>query len=330
MGAGHAHGPSLVPGERPDLTRFAWLSIATALVTMAAKLVAYQLTGSVGLLSDAAESVVNLVAAFVALIALSVAARPADEAHPFGHTKAEYFSAAVEGLLIVVAAVAIIWAAVARFVRPQPLENVGVGLAVALGAAVLNGAVAIILLRAGRRHRSITLEADGRHLLTDVWTTGGVLVAVLLVALTGWLRLDPLIAFVVGCNIIWMGWHLIRRSLDGLLDRALPAADLAVLQGVFDLHRTPDVEFHALRTREAGHRRFVSVHVQVPGAWTVQQGHDLAHEVEDEIRDRLQACEVDTHIEPLGTESGPDADPACVTPVGDPHPHEHEHPHPRG
>ncbi len=298
MGSGHAHGPGLVPRERSDLTRFAWLSIGTALVTMAAKLVAYQLTGSVGLLSDAAESVVNLVAAFVALIALHVAARPADDAHPYGHTKAEYFSAAVEGLLIVVAAVAIIWAAVERFVHPQQLENVGVGLAVSLGAAVLNGVVAVVLLRAGRRHRSITLEADGQHLLTDVWTSAGVVVAVVLVALTGWLRLDPLIAFAVGCNIIWAGWGLIRRSLDGLLDRSLPGPELATLHAVLDRHRGPDVEFHALRTREAGHRRFVSVHVMVPGAWSVQQGHDLAHVVEDEIRAELHACEVDTHIEP--------------------------------
>jgi cation diffusion facilitator family transporter len=269
-----------------------------------------------GLLSDAAESVVNLVAALVALIALSVAARPADDAHPYGHTKAEYFSAAVEGLLIVAASVAIIWAAVERFVRPEPLENVGVGLAVAVGAAILNGAVALVLVRAGRRHRSITLEADGRHLLTDVWTTGGVVVAVLLVPVTGWLRLDPLIAFLVGCNIVWTGWQLIRRSLDGLLDRALPAEDMAVLTAVLDRHRGQDVEFHALRTREAGHRRFVSVHVMVPGGWTVQQGHDLAHTVEDEIRAELQACEVDTHIEPIGTDVDADGDRLCADPAG--------------
>lgn len=309
MGAGHSHGPSLVPGERSSLTKFAWLAIATALVTMAGKLIAFQLTGSVGLLSDAAESIVNLVAAFVALIALHVAARPADDAHPYGHTKAEYFSAAVEGLLIVVAAIAIIWTAVERFVRPEPLENVGVGLAVAVGAAVVNGIVALVLIRAGRRHRSITLEADGKHLLTDVWTTGGVIVAVLLVPITGWLRIDPIVAFVIGCNIIWTGWQLIRRSLDGLLDRALPPEDMVVLNGVLDRHRGPDVEFHALRTREAGHRRFVSVHVMVPGEWTVQQGHDLAHVVEDEIRAELHACEVDTHIEPHEDESA----------------HEHEH-----
>jgi cation diffusion facilitator family transporter len=298
MGSGHSHGAGLAPGGRADLTRFAWLSIGTALVTMAAKLVAFQLTGSVGLLSDAAESIVNLVAAFVALIALHVAARPADDNHPYGHTKAEYFAAALEGLMICVAAVAIIWTAVARFVRPQPLENVGVGLTVSVGAAVLNGVVALVLLRAGRAHRSITLEADGKHLLTDVWTSASVLVGVVLVPLTGWLRLDPLVAFVVGCNIVWTGWHLVRRSLDGLLDRSLPAPDMATLNAVLDRHRGPHVEFHALRTREAGHQRFVSVHVQVPGEWTVQQGHDLAHVVEDEIRAELHACEVDTHIEP--------------------------------
>jgi cation diffusion facilitator family transporter len=305
MGSGHSHGAGLAPGGRSDLTKFAWLSIGAALVTMAAKLVAFQLTGSVGLLSDAAESIVNLVAAFVALIALHVAARPADDNHPYGHTKAEYFSAGVEGLMICAAAVAIIWTAVARFVDPQPLENVGVGLAVSVAAALLNGAVALVLLRTGREHRSITLEADGRHLLTDVWTSAGVVVGVVLVPLTGWLRLDPLVAFAVGCNIVWTGWHLVRRSLDALLDRSLPATDLASLQAVLERHRGADVEFHALRTREAGHQRYVSLHVLVPGGWTVQRGHDLAHVVEDEIRAELHACEVDTHIEPRETGHAP-------------------------
>lgn len=195
------------PATRPDLTRYARLAIGAAVVTIALKSGAYLLTGSVGLLSDAAESVVNLVAAVVALVALRVAAQPFDADHHFGHSKAEYFSAALEGIMIFVAAAFILWTSVQRFLNPEPLQNVGIGLVNSVAAAVVNGIVAVVLMRAGRRHRSITLVADGKHLLTDVWTSAGVVVAVVLVALTGWLRLDPIIAFLVGCNIIWTGWQ---------------------------------------------------------------------------------------------------------------------------
>lgn len=285
--------------RRADLTKFAWLSIATALVTMALKFTAYLITDSVGLLSDALESTVNLVAAVVALIALTVAAKPADSGHHFGHTKAEYFSAVVEGVMIFVAAVFILVSAVHRLLSPQPLENVGIGLAISVLAAVLNGAVAVVLLRAGRQHRSITLVADGRHLMTDVWTTAGVVLGVALVALTGWLRLDPLVALLVGVNIIWTGWKLISDSVGGLLDRALDEETQQVIESVLAEFRCEEVLFHAVRSREAGHRSFLSMHVLVPGDWSVRRGHDLAEELEQRLTAEVEHLEVTTHLEPI-------------------------------
>jgi cation diffusion facilitator family transporter len=287
---------------RENLTRFAWLSIAAAVATIALKFGAYVLTGSVGLLSDAAESVVNLVAAFVALIALHVAAQPADAEHQFGHTKAEYFSAAVEGVMIFVAAVFILVTSVQRFLAPEPLENVGVGLGISVAASVLNGVVAFVLMRAGRKHTSITLVADGKHLLTDVWTSAGVVVGVLLVVLTGWLRLDPIIAFLVGCNIIWTGWHLVRDSVDGLMDHAPSAEDRANIQAVLDEFTARDgdgIVIHGVRARVAGHVQHIAFHVLVPGTWTVRQGHDLLEEIEEAFHERLGHVQVDTHLEPL-------------------------------
>ena len=287
---------------RENLTRFAWLSIAAAVATIALKFGAYVLTGSVGLLSDAAESVVNLVAAFVALIALHVAAQPADAEHQFGHTKAEYFSAAVEGVMIFVAAVFILVTSVQRFLAPEPLENVGVGLGISVAASVLNGVVAFVLMRAGRKHTSITLVADGKHLLTDVWTSAGVVVGVLLVVLTGWLRLDPIIAFLVGCNIIWTGWHLVRDSVDGLMDHAPSAEDRANIQAVLDEFTARDgdgIVIHGVRARVAGHVQHIAFHVLVPGTWTVRQGHDLLEEIEEAFHERLGHVQVDTHLEPI-------------------------------
>lgn len=286
------------PSRRVDLTRFAWLSIAAALVTITLKTAAYLLTGSVGLLSDAAESVVNLVAAFVALIALNVAAQPKDDDHHFGHSKAEYFSAGVEGLMILVAALVIIWAAVGRFLHPSAIENVGIGLSVSVVASLVNGAVAMVLMRAGRAHRSITLTADGKHLLTDVWTSAGVVIGVLLVALTGWLRLDPIIAFAVGLNIIWTGWHLVAQSVDGLMDKAMSAEIHARLTAVLGEFSSPDVHFHGIRTRESGQQQFVSMHVLVPGEWSVRRGHDLLEDVEERLHSEFDHLEVLTHLEP--------------------------------
>lgn len=284
---------------RADLTKFAWLSIATAVATITLKFAAYLLTGSVGLLSDAAESVVNLVAAGVALVALRVAAQPADDDHHFGHAKAEYFSAAVEGIMIFVAAVFILWSSVARFLAPEPLENVQVGLVVSVVASVLNGTVAWVLIRAGRRHQSITLVADGKHLFTDVWTSAGVVVGVLLVAATGWLRLDPVIAFLVGLNIIWTGLHLVRESVDGLMDHA-PSADVRRrITEIVDRVSSDEVLVHGVRARVSGHQTHVSMHVLVPGSWTVQRGHDLLEDIEEQLREQIEHVEVDTHLEPI-------------------------------
>ena len=287
------------PGGVPvGLTRFAWLSIAAALVTITLKASAYLLTGSVGLLSDAAESVVNLVAAVVALIALRVAAKPADDNHHYGHGKAEYFSAGIEGLMIFVAAAVILVSAVNRFLHPAAIESVGIGLAISTVASVVNGIVGLLLLRAGRAHRSVTLTADGKHLLTDVWTSVGVIVGVLLVALTGWQRLDPVVAALVGVNILITGYRLVSQSVTSLLDAALPEEDVVRLTAVLDRLRTADVDFSDLRTRESGRHRFVALTVLVPGSWTVEQAHDVADHVETAIAADLAHTEVQTHIEP--------------------------------
>ena len=283
-----------------SLTRFAWLLIAAAIGTMLLKGVAYWLTGSVGLLSDALESLVNLAGALMALAMLSVAARPPDEDHAYGHSKAEYFSASAEGALIVVAALAIAVTAIDRLLNPRPLEQVGLGLAVSVVAALLNLAVAIVLLRAARTHRSATLQASAHHLLTDVWTTGGVLVGVGAVALTGWLALDPLVALGVAVNIVWTGTRILRDSVAGLMDAALPVAEQRVLRDLLAGYAKEGIEYHALRTRRAGAHRFVSVHVLVPPEWTVQKGHDLLERIEGDIRRALQPVSVLTHLEPLG------------------------------
>ncbi len=283
---------------RRDLSAFAWLSIAAAILTIGLKAGAWALTGSVGLLSDAAESVVNLVAAVVALIALKVAARPADKNHHFGHSKAEYFSAAVEGVMIFVAAVFILISATYRFVHPAPLEQLGIGIAISVVASAINGAVAFVLLRAGRQHRSATLTADGKHLLTDVWTSAGVVLGVGLVALTGWERLDPIVAFAVGVNIIVTGWKLLAESVAGLMDVSWSKEDNARLAEVVRGHLSDDVDVHALRTREAGHARYVEMHVLVPGEWTVLAGHDVVEEIEQAVMAEFERCQVTIHLEP--------------------------------
>lgn len=281
-----------------DLRKYAWLSIAAAVATISLKALAWWITGSVGLLSDAAESVVNLVAAVIALVALTVAARPPDADHQYGHGKAEYFSAAVEGLLIFAAAAVIIVAAVGRLLDPQPLEELGLGLFISLIATAINGAVGVLLIRVGRAHRSATLVADGKHLMTDVWTSAGVLLGVLLVGVTGWLPLDPLVAIAVALNILVTGTRLVSSSVSALLDGALSPQDQAVVVGILDKHRSDDVDFHGLQTRESGRSRFVSVHVLVPGAWTVQQAHDVVEVVEADVRAALEGVTITTHVEP--------------------------------
>jgi cation diffusion facilitator family transporter len=278
---------------------YAGLSIIAAVVTIALKVGAYLLTGSVGLFSDAAESSVNLVAAVGAFLALGTAARPPDEEHAYGHTKAEYFSSALESVLIIVAAVWIAATAIGRLLEPQPLENLGVGLAIGLVAATINGAVGVVLLRGGRRLRSAALRADGQHLLTDVWTSVGVVVGVFLVWLTGWLVLDPLIALLVAGNIVRIGVRLLNDTAHGLLDTALPPEEQEVITDIQSRYREEGIEFHALRTRNAGRRRFVSMHVLVPGKWSVKRGHDVSERIEKDITQALPMTAVFVHIEPL-------------------------------
>ncbi|HEY7657803.1 MAG TPA: cation diffusion facilitator family transporter [Burkholderiales bacterium] len=285
---------------RTGASKFAALSIAAALATIALKTLAWWLTGSVGLLSDAIEGTINLAGATVALAMISVAARPPDEDHAYGYSKAEYFSSGLEGTLILIAAIAIGIAAVDRLIAPQPLENVGPGLVVSAAASLINYLVARRLYRAGDHYRSIALEADARHLMTDVWTSAGVIAGVAAVWVTGWLRLDPLIALAVAANILWSGYRLMQRSIHGLLDRAVPPEQMRALSGVLDRYRARGIDFHALRTRQAGARSFVSLHVLVPADWTVAQGHKLAHEVEVDIRAALPDATVMTHVEPLG------------------------------
>lgn len=295
MTAARSHRSS----TQPRLVRYAWLSVGAAVVTMGLKFGAWAVTGSVGLLSDALESTVNLTAALVAVLALIVAARPPDESHPYGHGKVEYFSAGLEGLMILVAATLIVVTAVDRLIHPQEPERLGIGLAVAVLAALVNLGVALVLRGAGTRHRSITLVADSKHLLTDVWTTGGVVLAVLLVGLTGWDVLDPLVALAVGANIVVAGVGLLRRSTRGLMDAALPEAERRAVDRVLATYEADGVQFHAIRTRESGSRRFVSLHVLVPGSWSVQRGHDLVGRVERGLHEALPGSTVFTHLEPV-------------------------------
>ncbi|MGB4333892.1 MAG: cation diffusion facilitator family transporter [Chromatiaceae bacterium] len=285
--------------SQPDLRRYAWLSIAAALATILLKSGAWWLTGSVGLLSDAIESLVNLSGALMALWMLTIAAQPADDDHFYGHGKAEYFSSGFEGLLILAAAIGIGWAAVERLLHPQALEQIGVGLGISVIASIINLLTALVLLRAGREHRSITLEADAHHLLTDVWTSVGVILGVAAVWLTGWLWLDPLLALLVAANIIWTGVRLVSRSAAGLMDVALPTDQQAALGAVMETHRRQGIDFHALWTRQAGARVFISVHVLVPGRWTVKEGHDLVERIEAEMRAALPHAHVLTHLEPI-------------------------------
>lgn len=281
------------------LYRLLWLSVAAAIATISLKTVAWLLTGSVGLLSDAAESVVNLVAAVVALVVLRWASKPADEEHAYGHAKAEYFSAGIEGALILVAAVTIAVTSVDRLLHPQALSDVGIGLAVSGVASLINLGVGMLLVRTGREHRSITLEADGKHLLTDVWTSVGVVVGVAAVAISGWERLDAIVALAVAANIVFTGTMLMRSSAAGLMDRALPEDLQREIQKALTELESRGIAFHALRTRQAGQRAFVSVHVLVPGAWTVQRGHDMAEDVEAALLRRLPYATVFTHVEPI-------------------------------
>ena len=308
------------PAAKVDLRKFAWLSIVAAIITIVLKTGAWAMTDSVGLLSDAAESTVNLVAAVVALIALTVAAGPATERFLYGRAKAEYFSAAIEGLMIFVAAAVIMVTSVERFINPRPLENLGIGLLIVVIASLVNGGVALVLLRAGKAHNSITLRADGKHLMTDVVTSAGILVGVGLVALTGWERLDALVAFAVGVNIIVAGIGLLRESISGLLDKALPEEDHEIITEVLRRRTDETVTFHGLQTREAGQQKFMNVHVLVPDEWTVKRGHDYIEELEAELRQLLPDLTVLTHLEPISDPASYEDIPEQHVPIhGDDH-----------
>ena len=295
--------------DRRDLIRFAWLSIAAAILTIGIKAGGYLVSRSVGLLSDALESGVNLVAALAALTALSVGAQPPDEEHAYGHQKVEYLSSGAEGGLIALAALSIAITAIQRLLEPQPISRLGFGLALSSLASLINFGVAHVLIRTGRKRKSIALEADGQHLMTDVWTSIGVLIGVSLVAITGWEPLDPIVALGVAVWIAFNAYRIMRRSVMGLIDTAIPPADLAAAQAAIEPHLVSGVTYHAMRTRQAGARCFISLHLQVPGAWTIQRGHDLAEAVERDIRAAVPSATVFTHVEPL-------EDPASFNDLG--------------
>lgn len=288
-----------VSTPRRHLLRFAWLSLGTAVVTIALKLLAWKLTGSVGLLSDALESLVNLAAAAAALGALLISALPPDDEHAFGHDKIEFFSSGFEGALILGAASAILWAAVSRISNPAEIQQFGAGLAISSVASLLNFIVGRLLIAKGRAAHSPALEADGHHLMTDVWTSAGVLVGMLLVWATGWTWMDPFIALGVALFIIRMGFQLVRNSVHGLLDRALAPKILQAIKSVLNRYESDCIHFHALRTRASGSRQFVAVHVLVPDDWTVRKGHDLLEKIESDLRSVLPAGHIFTHLEPL-------------------------------
>jgi len=288
-----------VTEQRRSLRRYAVISIVAALATIGLKSWAYAVTGSVGLLSDAFESLVNLAAAVVALIALTAAARPEDEDHRYGHSKAEYFSSGFEGALIMLAAASILYASVRRLLSPRPIEQLTLGVGISVAASVINLLVARVLFRAARRHQSITLDADAHHLMTDVWTSVGVIIGIWAASATGWQRLDPIVAIGVALNIVYTGVGILRRSLMGLLDTAIPDE---LQRGVTDIlarHTSGGVRFHALRTRQAGAWRFIDFHVLVPGNWSVKRGHDLLERLEEEVRAAVPNSTVFTHLEPV-------------------------------
>jgi cation diffusion facilitator family transporter len=282
-----------------SVKRYAWLSIAAAIATIGLKTAAWWLTGSVGLLSDAIESVVNLAGALMALAMLSIATMPADDEHAHGHGKAEYFSIGFEGFLIALAAAGIAYAAIERLLSPRPLEAVGLGLAINVVASGINLATARTLMAAGRTARSIALEADAHHLMADVWTSVGVVIGVALASMTGWSWLDPAMALAVAANVVWIGWKLMRRSTAGLMDVSLPNEDLQRIEAVLDSYRARGLDFHALRTRQAGTRAFITLHVLVPGRWTMQEAHDWSERIESELRRVVPHGHITAHLEPI-------------------------------
>lgn len=279
------------------------LSVAAALATITLKTLAWWVTGSVGLLSDAMESLVNLAAALFALAMVTIAEKPADDDHPFGHGKAEYFSSAFEGLLIGAAAVAIIWAAVPRFANPRPLESLGWGLGLSLVSSAINGLLAWRMLVAGRQQRSIALEADARHLFTDVWTSVGVVAGLLLVPLTDWLWLDPVIAIGVALNILREGWRLTSRSVEGLMDAAVEPEVRAQIEKTLAQFAHATIRFDHLVTRRAGQRRFADVHMHMPASWTLGRAAALRTDIEQALMAEVPGLRVTIQLLPTDVEA---------------------------
>jgi len=287
--------------KRSNLTRFAWLSVGVAILTIGLKTAAYFLTGSVGLLSDALESIVNLVGAGMALAMLTIAARPPDKNHAYGHSKAEYFSSGIEGTLILIASISIAYTAIERILNPRPLEQIGIGLLVSTGASLANLAVSLILQRAGRNYNSISLTSNGKHLMTDVITSGGVLIGVGATAFSGWQILDSIVAILVAINILWTGFGIIRNSVSGLMDSALPSVDLEKIDNALATYTKEGIQVHALRTRQSASMKFISMHILVPGDWSVEKGHKLITQIETDITSVIPDSIVFTHLEPINT-----------------------------
>ncbi len=281
------------------LSKFAYLSIAAALATITLKSAAYLLTGSVGLLSDALESVINLIAAIIALIAIRVSQKPPDEKHMYGHSKAEYFSSIIEGALIFIAAISIGYTAIGRLIHPQPLEQAYVGIAIATFASGINLVVGLTLLKAGKKHRSITLEADAHHLFTDVWTSAGVIIGIIIVTITKLNILDPIVALLVAFNILYTGYKLITRSAEGFMDAAIKDIDCAKITQILDKYEKQGARFHALKTRQSAAKTFMSVHMLVPEKWTMKKANDLVEQMENEVRINLADIDVLTHLETI-------------------------------
>ena len=279
------------------------LSIAVALATIALKTGAWWVSDSVSLLSDALESLVNLAGAMFALTMVTVADQPPDADHPYGHHKAEYFSSGFEGVLIMVAALAIMWAAGHRLLDPQPLEDVGLGLALSVASSVLNGALAFAMLRKAREHRSMALEADARHLITDVWTSAGVVVGLLAVKFTGWLWLDPVVAIALALNILREGGSLVRRSADGLMDRALEPELRAEIEKTLDVFRHQAIRFDHVSTRRAGQRRFVDLHMHMPSGWTLGRAAALRTSVEQALMSAVPGLRASIQLLPMDVEA---------------------------
>jgi cation diffusion facilitator family transporter len=286
-------------------------SVAVAAVTIALKTLAWWLTGSVGLLSDAMESVVNLASAAFALLMVKIAQRPADAGHPYGHHKAEYFSAGFEGLMIIIAAAGIAWAALLRLRAPQPLEQVGMGLVLSVVSSALNGGLAWLMLQSSRAHRSMALEGDARHLFTDVWTSAGVVVGVGLVAATGWLWLDPVVAIAVAANILREGVHLMWKSSEGLMDQALEPEVLAEIDRTLEQFRHPTIRFDHVSSRRSGRRRFVDMHMHMPAGWTLGRAAALRGAVEQALMSAVPGLRATIQLLPSDVEAhfGDEEDP---------------------